>query len=188
MLIDLTKQAEVPLHIDVVGLEGESVRSDTPVTINLDQEISLKSALKLLLEPLNLDYTIRDEVLKVTSQRIAKGQLFSVSYQVADLVVPIPNFSSDGLGITGALREGYSRITSPQAGLSVQTGPAPAGVNAVRAAGNQAVDPTSLAQFQGGLPATPPGIGTGSTPSIPFGPASAGVAQADFQSLIMLIT
>ena len=107
MLIDLTKQAEVPLHIDVVGLEGESVRSDTPVTINLDQEISLKSALKLLLEPLNLDYTIRDEVLKVTSPRIAKGQLFSVSYQVADLVVPIPNFSSDGLGITGALREGY---------------------------------------------------------------------------------
>ena len=188
VLIDLTKQAEVPLHIDVVGLEGESVRSDTPVTINLDQEISLKSALKLLLEPLNLDYTIRDEVLKVTSPRIAKGQLFSVSYQVADLVVPIPNFSSDGLGITGALREGYSRITSPQAGLSVQTGPAPAGVNAVRAAGNQAVDPTSLAQFQGGLPATPPGIGTGSTPSIPFGPASAGGAQADFQSLIMLIT
>jgi general secretion pathway protein D len=188
VLNDLAKQAEVPLHIDVVGLEGESVRSDTPVTINLDQEISLKSALKLLLEPLNLDYTIRDEVLKVTSPRIAKGQLFSVSYQVADLVVPIPNFSSDGLGITGALREGYSRISSPQAGLSVQTGPAPAGVNAVRAAGNASVDPTSLAQFQGGLPPTPPGIGTGSTPSIPFGPASAGGAQADFQSLIMLIT
>jgi general secretion pathway protein D len=188
VLNDLTRQAEVPLHIDVVGLEGESVRSDTPVTITLDQEISLKSALKLLLEPLSLDYTIRDEVLKVTSPRIAKGQLFSVSYQVADLVVPIPNFSSDGLGITGALREGYSRISSPQAGLSVQTGPAPAGVNAVRAAGSPTVDPTSLAQFQGGLPATPPGIGTGSTPSIPFGPASAGGAQADFQSLIMLIT
>lgn len=187
VLNDLTKQAGVPLHIDVVGLEGESVRSDTPVTITLDQEISLKSALKLLLEPLNLDYTIRDEVLKVTSPRIAKGQLFSVSYQVADLVVPIPNFSSDGLGITGALREGYSRISSPQAGLAVQTGPAPAGVNAVRAAGNQ-IDPTSLAQFQGGLPPTPPGIGSGSTPSIPFGPASAGGAQADFQSLIMLIT
>jgi general secretion pathway protein D len=188
VLNDLTRQAEVPLHIDVVGLEGEFVRSDTPVTITLDQEISLKSALKLLLEPLNLDYTIRDEVLKVTSPRIAKGQLFSVSYQVADLVVPIPNFSSDGLGITGALREGYSRISSPQAGLSVQTGPAPAGVNAVRATGSPTVDPTSLAQFQGGLPATPPGIGTGSTPSIPFGPASAGGAQADFQSLIMLIT
>ncbi len=188
VLNDLTRQAEVPLHIDVVGLEGESVRSDTPVTINLDQEISLKSALKLLLEPLNLDYTIRDEVLKVTSPRIAKGQLFSVSYQVADLVVPIPNFSSDGLGITGALREGYSRISSPQAGLSVQTGPAPAGVNAVRAVGNQSMDPTSLAQFQGGLPAAPPGIGTGSTPSIPFGPAVGGGAQADFQSLINLIT
>ncbi|MEO1991660.1 MAG: hypothetical protein ABGW78_06990, partial [Pirellulales bacterium] len=139
------------------------------------------------LEPLNLDYTIRDEVLKVTSPRIAKGQVYSVSYQVADLVVPIPNFSSDGLGITGALREGYSRISSPQAGLSVQTGPAPAGVNALRNVSNQSVDPNALSQFQGGLPAAAPAMGSGSVPSIPFGPASAGGGQADFTQLMNLI-
>ena len=181
----LAKQADVPIHLDMVGLESESVRSDTPVTISLDQPISLKSALRLLLEPLHLDYTIKDEVLKVTSPKLARGQVYSVSYQVADLVVPIPNFSSEGLGITGALRDGYARIASRNT-LSVETGPAPAGINgASKPSSNAAVDPASLAQFQGGMNNGPPA--TGSNPSIPFGPPTVGGSQADFQSLIDLI-
>ena len=40
VLAALAKQADVPIHLDMVGLEGESVRSDTPVTISLDQPIS----------------------------------------------------------------------------------------------------------------------------------------------------
>jgi general secretion pathway protein D len=180
----LAKQADVPIHLDMVGLEQEAVRSDTPVTISLDQPISLKSALKLLLEPLHLDYVIKDEVLKVTSPRLVKGEVYSVSYPVADLVIPIPNFSSDGLGITGALRDGYSRL-SPRNGASVQYGPPPVGINGVsRASGDGTVDPASLAQFQAGGN----GPAMGSSPSIPFGPTTGGGgSQADFQSLIDLI-
>ncbi|MFM8282428.1 MAG: hypothetical protein ACKOCW_02625 [Planctomycetaceae bacterium] len=179
----LARQADVPIHLDMVGLEGEQVRSDTPVTIALDQKISLKSALKLLLEPLHLDYVIRDEVLKITSPRLLKGEMYSISYQVADLVIPVPSFSSDGLGITAALREGYSRVAAHEAPL-VQTGPPPAGINAGAARGGSgSVDPQSLAQFQG--PSAPPA--TGAPPSIPFGPPRVGGGQADFQSLIDLI-
>jgi general secretion pathway protein D len=180
----LAKQADVPIHLDMVGLEQEAVRSDTPVTISLDQPISLKSALKLLLEPLHLDYVVKDEVLKVTSPRLVKGEVYSVSYPVADLVIPIPNFSSDGLGITGALRDGYSRL-SPRNGASVQYGPPPVGINGVsRASGDAAVDAASLAQFQAGGN----GPAMGSSPSIPFGPPTGGGgSQADFQSLIDLI-
>jgi type II secretory pathway component GspD/PulD (secretin) len=177
----LAKQAEVPIHIDMVGLEQEAVRSDTPVTISLDQPISLKSALKLLLEPLHLDYVVKDEVLKVTSPRLVKGQVYSVSYPVADLVIPIPNFSADGLGITGALRDGYSRI-SPRGGASVQYGPPPAGINGGRSASDASLDAASLAQLQigGG------GVAMGSGQSPQFG-AGGGGGAADFQSLIDLI-
>ena len=183
VLDSLAKQADVPIHLDMVGLEQEAVRSDTPVTISLDQSISLKSALKLLLEPLHLDYVIKDEVLKVTSPRLVKGEVYSISYPVADLVIPIPNFSSDGLGITGALRDGYSRL-SPRNGASVQYGPPPVGINGVsRASGDASMDPASLAQFQGGGNAP----ATGSSPSVPFGPPTGGGTQADFQSLIDLI-
>lgn len=79
VLDELAKQAGVPLHVDLVGLDSEAVSTDTPVTISLDQTISLKSALKLLLEPLHLDYVIRDEVLKITSPRLVQGEVYSVS-------------------------------------------------------------------------------------------------------------
>ena len=183
VLIALAKQADVPIHLDMVGLESEGVRSDTPVSLTLDQAISLKSALKLLLEPLHLDSVIQDEVLKVTSPRLVKGEVYSLSYHVADLVIPIPNFSSDGLGITGALRDGYSRI-NPRNALSVQTGPAPAGINGIsKISSDASVDPASLAQLQGGMN----GPAAASTPSVPFGSPSVGGGQADFQSLIELI-
>jgi general secretion pathway protein D len=179
----LSKQAGVAIHLDMVGLEQEAVRSDTPVTLALDQPISLKSALKLLLEPLHLGYTVRDEVLKITSPRLVKGDVYAVTYPVADLVLPIPNFSSDGLGITGALREGYQQAALRNA-LSVEVGPPPAALQPAAALDGR-VGADSLAQFampgRGGPPAT------GSMPSIPFGPPTVGGAQADFQSLIDLI-
>ena len=153
------------------------------MTLSLDQPISLKSALKLLLEPLHLSYVVKDEVLKVTSPRLVKGDVYAITYPVADLVLPIPNFSSDGLGITGALRDGYSQVALRN-NLAVQVGPAPAGINAARAGSNAAVDNGSLAQLQlggGGGPVT------GSTPSIPFGPPSVGGGQQNFQPLIDLI-
>ena len=184
VLDSLAKQAEIPIHLDMVGLESEGVRSDTPVTISLDQRITLKSALKLLLEPLHLDYCVRDEVLKVTSPRLMKGQLYSVSYQVADLVIPIPNFTSDDTGLDGAINGGYSRL-STLTNMSVQTGPAPGAL--ARTGSDAAVDANTLAQI--------PGIGgtgpqTGSAAGLPlFGGAGGpmGGAQADFQSLIDLI-
>ena len=184
VLDSLAKQAEVPIHLDMVGLESEGVRSDTPVTISLDQKITLKSALKLLLEPLHLDYCVRDEVLKVTSPRLMKGQLYSVSYQVADLVIPIPNFTSDDTGLDGAINGGYSRL-STLTNMSVQTGPAPGAL--ARAGSDAAVDPSSLAQIPG-VGGTAPQMGSAAgLPLLGGGGGPMGGAQADFQSLIDLI-
>jgi general secretion pathway protein D len=181
----LARQADVAIHLDMVGLDQEAVRSDTPVTLALDQPISLKSALKLLLEPLHLGYVVKDEVLKVTSPRLVKGEVYAVTYPVADLVLPIPNFTSDGLGITGALRDGYNQVALRN-NLSVQVGPPPAGLNVApaRAGADASLDAGSLAQMRlggGGGPVS------GSTPSIPFGPPSVGGGQQNFQPLIDLI-
>ena len=174
----LGKQAGVAIHLDMVGLEQEAVRSDTPVTLALDQPISLKSALKLLLEPLHLSYVVRDEVLKVTSPQLVRGEVYAVTYPVADLVLPIPNFTSDGLGISDALKEGYQRAGNA---LSVRVDPPPVPI-VPTAAGAASVNPASLAQIQGSGRTS-----TGSTPSIPFGPPSVGGGQQNFGPLIDLI-
>jgi general secretion pathway protein D len=179
----LGRECGVSVHLDVVGLDQESVRSDTPVTLTLDQPISLKSALKLILEPLHLDYAVRDEVLKITSPRLVKGQVYAATYPVADLVLPIPNFSSDGLGISAALRDGYSQAAMRNS-LSVQLGPPPAGINPAASLDHGAVPAGSLAQFQPRMGGTP---SVGGTPMIPFGPPPLGGSQADFQQLISLI-
>ena len=96
----LGKMADVNLHLDPQGLAEEGVTTDTPVTIDLRHEIMLKSALNLILEPLHLSYVIKDEVLKITSEQMRDGQVYPVTYNVADLVMPIPNFvpTPDGLG------------------------------------------------------------------------------------------
>jgi general secretion pathway protein D len=180
VLDSLSKEAAVAIHLDMVGLEQEAVRSDTPVTLSLDQPISLKSALKLLLEPLHLSYVVRDEVLKVTSPQLVRGDVYAVTYPVADLVLPIPNFSSDGLGISGALKEGYNQAAVRNS-LAVHVGPSPAGIPAA-ASGDAGLGAGSLAQIQGSGRTT-----TGSTPSIPFGPPSVGGGQHNFGPLIDLI-
>ncbi len=98
----LAKLAEVNLHLDPKGLSEEGVTTDTPVTINLGSEIMLKSALHLILDPLHLSYVIKDEVLNVTSEQARDGEVHTVVYNVADLVIPIPNFVPTSMGLDAA--------------------------------------------------------------------------------------
>ncbi|MCA9054198.1 MAG: hypothetical protein KDA75_10200 [Planctomycetaceae bacterium] len=74
--------------VDDLGLLESGATASTPITINVDG-IRLKSALNLILTPLELSYTIEDEVLKITSRLRQQGDLKSVVYPVADLVVPV---------------------------------------------------------------------------------------------------
>lgn len=74
--------------VDPAGLADEGIVSTTPVTIAVDG-IRLSSALNLMLHPLNLDYTIANESLIITSRLRQQGDLETRVYQVADLVVPV---------------------------------------------------------------------------------------------------
>ena len=102
MIERLQKLADVNMHLDPQGLESEGIASDTPITIELRQEVMLKSALNLILEPLHLSYVVKDQVLKITSEQMKAGQVYTVVYPVADLVMPIPNFGGGpNMGLAG---------------------------------------------------------------------------------------
>jgi len=189
----LGKIAQVPTYLDPQGLQAEGVGSDTPISIDLSQDISLKSALKLILEPLRLTYVIKDEVLKVTSEDVKRGQLYTVMYPVGDLVIRIPNFAPNGQeGINGAFREAMARMGwGGAAGGSFGSSAPALAVN--EPAGNSNVSPAVLAQMRtSGVPIPVSGSGgsqSGSPQSIPFGPGGMkGGSQADFDTLIDLIT
>jgi general secretion pathway protein D len=192
-LSDVVKQlselAGVNIHLDPRGLEQEGVAISAPITFKPMQEVSLKSALNLILDPLHLTYTIRDETLKITSTQIADGEVYPVAYPVGDLVIPIPNFvPTNNMGLQGLINDAYSAMGGVGYGTpgpmtmvsgrgpqdSLEGGPVPAG---------------TMAQFPGNAMAA--GGGPGGNVPVPVangGPGGlGGAANADFDSLIDLI-
>ena len=86
----LAKSAGRNIVLESSGLEDESLTERVPITLSVD-DVKLSSALKLMLDPLNLGYRIEEsDVIVVTSQQRLKGQPIVVTYSVADLSVPIP--------------------------------------------------------------------------------------------------
>jgi hypothetical protein len=74
----------INIAVDSPAIEQEGIRTDHKVSIHLE-DVTLSSALKILLTPLNLVANIQDEVLMITSPR-AKGTQTVIAYKVADLI------------------------------------------------------------------------------------------------------
>lgn len=98
--------ADINVVLDKNGLQESAVEADTPITLQLEQ-VPLKSALKLILEPLDLTYSVRDDVLLITSRLLAEQTLLTKVYPVGDLVIPISNIGlAAGAGLGGGLAGG----------------------------------------------------------------------------------
>ena len=135
-----------------------------------------------------MSYVITNDVLKVTSSELTAGKVYTKSYPVADLIIPIPNFVPDGReGINAALEQGYRRSGyggSMGFGVGVahrqSSSPMPAGRP------HRSTRWHRLSSSIG--PISPPA--TGVPQHIPFGGPGGlgGGSQADFDPLIDLIT
>ena len=110
----LSEMTGIPIVIDPLGLVAEGITSDQRINLNLNgQSVSLKSALNLMLEPLNMTYVIKDEVLKITSKSTTNQRRYTQTYGVRDLVISIPNFQTDyNSGLAGALQSAYQANNS----------------------------------------------------------------------------
>src|SRR6185369_12394382 len=85
-------------------LTDEGVALDQPITLKL-AGVTLRSVLKLLLEPVQLTYVIEDEVMKITTSAKAGEKLTTRVYPVGDLVIPIitPRGGMGGMGMMGGM-------------------------------------------------------------------------------------
>jgi general secretion pathway protein D len=182
----LGKVAQVNVYLNPQGLADAGATSDTPVTIDLKSEISLKSALNLILEPLDLTYVIKNDVLNITSHDQKDGSFYPVVYSVADLVIGIPNFVPNSrMGLAGALHDAHG--TLGYGGGGAFGGHNPISVVASRdgANANTAINPAILASM-----GASESMHTGTTQSPTSGGPGGigGGVQPDFDSLIDLIT
>ncbi len=179
----LSKMVNVNMHLDPRGLHAEGVTTNTPVSLNLARPISLKSSLNMILEQLHLSYVIQNEVLVITSQQTRDSNLINKVYNVADLVIPIPNFTpSYNMGLPSAIQsayqmQGYGGAFGSTGGSSMPL---------TFAANEQPTATSPLALGQAGMTGSMSG---GRPAQMMTGPGSlGGGVQADFDSLIELIT
>jgi general secretion pathway protein D len=123
---------------------------------------------------------IKDEVLKITSEQLRDGDVYQRVYNVADLVVPIPNFvPSSNIGLQGLINDAYTAIPQSNRSYGGPVAVVPAGASGPSGPGSLA--PGILPQQFGspsGAPMANSNIGPGGL---------GGAASADFDSLIDLI-
>ncbi len=180
----LSKLAQVNLYLDPIGLAEVGLSTEDPVTIVLSQEISLESALNIILEPRGLSYVIKNQILTITTAENRQGEVYADTYNVADLVIPIPNFVSSESGLGAAYRAGLANVNSGIGPFGA--GPAMVSVAATDPANGMpgSINPNILAQPSAGGPMMPQSPGPAG-----YGPGGlGGGAMADFDSLIDLIT
>ena len=187
----MSEHAGVNFDFDKQALAETGVTKEQPVTLQLREPISMESALNNLLRDMNLTYTVKDEVVLITTPQRKSQDVYEVVYYVADLVVPIPNFvSSPAMGpVSGVYNPnglGYANNNSQK---FINSNPMAANT----AAPTSSVHPVAMAQQLpgGGQGALVPGGGPGN-PGAGFGGnqmpgAGGGAALADFDPLIDLI-
>jgi hypothetical protein len=85
VVASLKDQYDIEVQIEVPALDDIGLSVEDPVTVDL-RNISLQSALRLMLGTLHLTYVIRDEVLVITTPEEAESRLSLCIYDVRDLV------------------------------------------------------------------------------------------------------
>ncbi|MGA2502120.1 MAG: hypothetical protein ABSH20_30620 [Tepidisphaeraceae bacterium] len=84
----LSEKHHIPIKLDTSALKDANVDSSTSVTCRL-AGISLRSALEIILDDLQLKWTIHHDVLMITTPQKAESDecMYTKAYDVADLLV-----------------------------------------------------------------------------------------------------
>jgi hypothetical protein len=89
VVVEITRSTGLPIYVDKKILEEASIGLDTPVSCDVSG-VSLRSALGLILERLDLTWTTHDGILLVTTPDKASNLEIIRVYPVRDLVA-VPN-------------------------------------------------------------------------------------------------
>jgi type II secretory pathway component GspD/PulD (secretin) len=83
------------ISLDKDAIEADARDPNKLLVSDKLTDIQLKSGLNVVLKKLKLVYLIEDDVLKITTEKGVRGKLTRKVIPVTDLVIPIPNHSTD---------------------------------------------------------------------------------------------
>ena len=85
----------IPIIIDEVALSEEGISPEEEEVELILSEVTLKSALHLLLKPLELDYVVEDDVMKITTKYAAAEMFETRIYDVRSMNIKRPEALAD---------------------------------------------------------------------------------------------
>lgn len=100
----------IPIVLDQEALKAAGIDPTATLVSKSLKDISLRSALKLILQEFNLTYMVKDEVLQITTKdkALEPANLIRKVYPVGDLVLPIiPPPAQNGGGFGGGGGGGF---------------------------------------------------------------------------------
>lgn len=129
----LQEKAGVPLLLDKRALDDAGIETDAPITAKIDG-LKLKSTLDLILKPVELTWTVRNDAVQITTPEVAERELCSRVYDISDFAAfrnargePVPDYDALISAITAAVKpetwedkDGFRSI-KPLDGQGVQT-------------------------------------------------------------------
>lgn len=107
------QRTQLDIQVDAKALADAGLGMDAPVTWRL-AGVSLRAALRLLLDQLDLTYVTRNEVLMITTKTESENMLTCKVYPVFDLVVRPSNAAPRGRAVDyQSLIEGLTSTIAP---------------------------------------------------------------------------
>ncbi len=106
----------IDIYINPVELDNAGQSPDAPVNLTLGNA-TLRSALRIILKPLDLTYVIREGVLEITSNDDAEREPVNKIYPVGDLVVPPINMGGGMMGGMGGMGGGMGGMGGGMGGM-----------------------------------------------------------------------
>ena len=108
----LSEQTKTPIVIDVRALEDVGIGSDTPISATLGGQ-TLADVLTRILEPLDLTWLVRDEVVLITTPEECECALVTKAYGVRDLIRSEDDLEDRAAGRLDALVDMMTRTVEP---------------------------------------------------------------------------
>jgi general secretion pathway protein D len=108
---ELQSLSGIMILLNERSLSEIGMNPNEPVTLKPPTPISLKSALKLISQQLDLAYSVHDEAIHLGSIESQRESVVPRAYPVGDLCIPVPNFIAGyEQGLAGALSAAYQNV------------------------------------------------------------------------------
>ncbi len=118
VLSQIHKTAKINITIDEPTLEDEKLSLDSVIINEELADISLDSALKVILSKGRLVHIIENDVVTITTQKRTRGKMRTKVFHVMDLVTPIPEYKLSPHHTLGGAIEASKALPPAIAGIS----------------------------------------------------------------------